>query len=315
MSAQRSEKAIERVLSPPIDDSGRTVDLARAADKGWGIFHRTLSTRSTGEQALVLALMEMVVNGVSTRKIAQITEELCGTSFSKSTVSSLCKGLDPMIQNWNQRFLHEHVYPFVLVDANSSSASSLNKLNKELEQIENRLLEIQQLQDKYMEAFEKNTLPIDILQERLQKVSNEKRELEQKKNEITLHLSSSDSKVIQPELIELLLEKFLFVYKQTSRENQKQLLQLLIDKITIKQTGKSRTIKNIELEFDFTEVNISKTFILIHMLYRKADNETDYPQPIPASDNKIPPYLQQFLPLFMIRFPPNNPKCAVNLFD
>jgi putative transposase len=69
------------------------------------------------EQALVLALMEMVVNGVSTRKITQITEELCGTSFSKSTVSSLCKGLDPMIQDWNDRSLHEHVYPFVLVDA------------------------------------------------------------------------------------------------------------------------------------------------------------------------------------------------------
>ena len=57
------------------------------------------------------------------------------------------------------------------------------------------MLEIQQLQDKYMEAFEKNTLPIDILQERLQKVSNEKRELEQKKNEIAVHLSSSDSVV------------------------------------------------------------------------------------------------------------------------
>ena len=42
------------------------------------------------EQALVLALMEMVVNGVSTRKVARITEELCGTSFSKSTVSRLC---------------------------------------------------------------------------------------------------------------------------------------------------------------------------------------------------------------------------------
>ena len=43
------------------------------------------------EQALVLALMEMVINGVSTRKVSQITEELCGTEFSKSTVSELCK--------------------------------------------------------------------------------------------------------------------------------------------------------------------------------------------------------------------------------
>jgi hypothetical protein len=85
--------------------------------------------------------------------------------------------------------------------------------------------------------------------------------------------------------------------------------------VLYKQTGKSRTIKNIELEFDFTEVNISKTFILIHMLYREADNESDYPQPIPASDNKIPPYLQQFLPLFMVRFPPHNPKCPIDLFE
>ena len=39
------------------------------------------------EQALVCTLMEMVVNRVSTRKVAQITEELCGKAFSKSTVS------------------------------------------------------------------------------------------------------------------------------------------------------------------------------------------------------------------------------------
>lgn len=72
-----------------------------------------------------------------------------------------------------------------------------------------------------MEAFEKNTLPVDILQERLQKVSNEKRELEQEKNEIIIQLGSIDSKVIQPELIEKLLKKFLSVYKKTSRGKSK----------------------------------------------------------------------------------------------
>ena len=55
------------------------------------------------EQALVLALMEMVVNGVSTRKITAITEALCGTEFSKSTVSVLCKRLDPIVTAWNTR--------------------------------------------------------------------------------------------------------------------------------------------------------------------------------------------------------------------
>ncbi len=48
------------------------------------------------EQALVLAMMEMVLNGVSTRKVSNITEELCGTEFSKSTVSELCKQLAPL---------------------------------------------------------------------------------------------------------------------------------------------------------------------------------------------------------------------------
>jgi transposase-like protein len=68
------------------------------------------------EQALVLALMEMVVNGVSTRKVARITEELCGTSFSKSTVSRLATGLDVRVQAFLERKL-EGGYPFVIVDA------------------------------------------------------------------------------------------------------------------------------------------------------------------------------------------------------
>jgi transposase-like protein len=68
------------------------------------------------EQAFVLALMEMVVNGVSTRKVSTITEALCGASFSKSTVSSLCTGLDPRVRAFNERSL-EGEYPFVLVDA------------------------------------------------------------------------------------------------------------------------------------------------------------------------------------------------------
>lgn len=68
------------------------------------------------EQAFVLALMEMVVQGVSTRKVTQITEELCGASFSKSTVSSLCAGLDARVMAFNERRLDKE-YPFVVVDA------------------------------------------------------------------------------------------------------------------------------------------------------------------------------------------------------
>lgn len=81
-----------------------------------GEFSTELVSRyQRSEQALVLALMEMVVNGVSTRRVKRITEELCGASFAKSTVSDLCKALDPLVKAWRERPLGP--YPFVIVDA------------------------------------------------------------------------------------------------------------------------------------------------------------------------------------------------------
>lgn len=68
------------------------------------------------EQALVLAMMEMVINGVSTRKVSAITEQLCGKEFSKSTISELCKNLDPVVDEFRNRKL-DSKYPFIIVDA------------------------------------------------------------------------------------------------------------------------------------------------------------------------------------------------------
>lgn len=69
------------------------------------------------EQAFVLGLMEMYLQGVSTRKVSKITEELCGAQFSKSTVSELCQGLDSQVARFRQRGLADKRYPFVIVDA------------------------------------------------------------------------------------------------------------------------------------------------------------------------------------------------------
>jgi transposase-like protein len=61
-------------------------------------------------------MIEMVIKGVSTRKIQKVTEELCGQSFSKSTVSALCKKLDPVIEAFcNHPFLKHDL--FVIIDA------------------------------------------------------------------------------------------------------------------------------------------------------------------------------------------------------
>ncbi|MFZ7946952.1 IS256 family transposase [Neobacillus sp. 19] len=69
------------------------------------------------DQALVLSMMEMVINGVSTRKVTNIVEQLCGKNVSKSFVSSLTQKLDPIVNDWAKRPINTTYYPFVFVDA------------------------------------------------------------------------------------------------------------------------------------------------------------------------------------------------------
>jgi putative transposase len=68
------------------------------------------------EKALVSALVEMYVQGVSTRKVKAVTEELCGHSFSASTVSAATARLDEALQAFFTRRLGE-AYPYLILDA------------------------------------------------------------------------------------------------------------------------------------------------------------------------------------------------------
>jgi len=68
------------------------------------------------ERALVAALAEMYVQGVSTRKVKAITEELCGHSFSASSISTINKRLDQSLAQFATRPLNE-VFPYLIVDA------------------------------------------------------------------------------------------------------------------------------------------------------------------------------------------------------
>lgn len=68
------------------------------------------------EQAFLLTLQEMYLAGVSTRKVRQVTEELCGTEVSASSVSRAVKRLDEDLAAWRNRRLSE-AYPYLVVDA------------------------------------------------------------------------------------------------------------------------------------------------------------------------------------------------------
>ncbi|KFN89177.1 transposase [Tetragenococcus muriaticus PMC-11-5] len=69
------------------------------------------------DQAFVLSLMEAVIQGVSTKKVTHIVEELCGESVSKSFVSNTMKRLDPEIEAFKSRSLTHSSFRYVYVDA------------------------------------------------------------------------------------------------------------------------------------------------------------------------------------------------------
>ena len=79
------------------------------------------------EAALVASMTEMVVNGVSTRKVSKVVETLCGETPSKSMVSEVCKELDQVVNAFRNRPLTDP-YPFLLVDATYLKTRENNRI-------------------------------------------------------------------------------------------------------------------------------------------------------------------------------------------
>jgi len=78
-----------------------------------GFYPEALEKGLRSERAFTLALAEMYVQGVSTRKVAAITEKLCGTRINASQVSRAAKQLDEVLETWRNRPLSEVVYLYL----------------------------------------------------------------------------------------------------------------------------------------------------------------------------------------------------------
>jgi putative transposase len=78
-----------------------------------GFYPSALEKGLRSERALVIALAEMYVQGVSTRKVKTITEELCGVEVSAMQVSRAAAQLDAILQEWRERPLGEIAYLYV----------------------------------------------------------------------------------------------------------------------------------------------------------------------------------------------------------
>jgi putative transposase len=137
------EEVIQQVLEQEMEETLQASKGERTATRqGYrsGYYNRTLITRvgklelrvpqdrqgrfrtdvferyQRSEKALVGALAEMYVQGVSTRKVKAITEELCGHEFSASTISRMNESLDEELARFARRRLEE-AYPYLILDA------------------------------------------------------------------------------------------------------------------------------------------------------------------------------------------------------
>jgi len=140
---QLVERTVQQVLEAEMSSFLGAETYERNGDRrGWrnGFKPRTLKTRvgelelmvpkdrdgefqtelferyQRSEKAFVAALLQMYVEGVSTRKVTAITEALCGLEVSKSQVSALTAKLDAEIEGWRMRPLTE-AYPYLIFDA------------------------------------------------------------------------------------------------------------------------------------------------------------------------------------------------------
>ena len=137
------QEVVEQVLEAEMDEAlgaGKGERTASRLGYRSGYYGRTLVTRvgklelrvpqdrqgrfrteiferyQRSEKALVGALTEMYVQGVSTRKVKAVTEQLCGHEFSASTVSRMNQSLDAELDKFARRRLEE-AYPYLILDA------------------------------------------------------------------------------------------------------------------------------------------------------------------------------------------------------
>lgn len=122
LQAKPGERTTERLglrsgsYSRTLITRGGKLELRVPQDRQGRFSTQLFERYQRSEKALVSALAEMYVQGVSTRKVKAITEQLCGHSFSASSISDINKTLDEQLAQFASRRLDEE-YPYLILDA------------------------------------------------------------------------------------------------------------------------------------------------------------------------------------------------------
>jgi putative transposase len=121
IGAERGEVSPERVThrngyrQRPWQTRAGEIELAIPKLRQGSYFPSFLEPRKRSEQALVAVVQEAYVNGVSTRKVDRLVEQLGVAGMGKDAVSRLCRGLDEQVRVFRERPL-EGRYPYLWLD-------------------------------------------------------------------------------------------------------------------------------------------------------------------------------------------------------
>ena len=124
IGAEHGERAPERRVAQrngyryrEWDTRVGTLELAIPKLRRGSFMPSILEPRRRAEQALVAVVQEAYVNGVSTRKVDRLVEQLGLHGMSKDQVSRLCRGLDEQVKLFRERPLDGGEYPYLWLDA------------------------------------------------------------------------------------------------------------------------------------------------------------------------------------------------------
>lgn len=109
----------DKKVKTRVGEIGLHIPQVRDVEDGESFYPQSLERGQRSERALRLAVAEMYVQGVSTRRVTEITRELCGLEVSSMDVSRAAQLLDEELEQWRQRALG--CFPYIILDARYES--------------------------------------------------------------------------------------------------------------------------------------------------------------------------------------------------
>ncbi|MDC3415114.1 hypothetical protein [Terrihalobacillus insolitus] len=209
----------------------------------------------------------------------------------------------------------------IIEETNKQRSHSTEPIQEEMKLLKRKLNKVTNHIDKLMNALLDEELPQEIVKPKLFASQEQKQQLEKRLEALNTELTEADTTPIEYDSVQQLLGDFKQLLSQAAPEEQKILLRSIIKDIQVSldaPRGLGRHITKINLFFDFTIDAMPDSYELLEMIYPDLEQQLDIWSKSSISYGKYKRDMLESLnslPLFMVRFPPHNPKRPIHLLQ